>query len=147
MRKNNNMNKKGFQLKSGNKPSFLKMSGASPFKEDDNNNVNVSTTSSTTTDETNNSEKEEQEYGKVPEKPDKPLAKAGKVLFNSIAGGLNAIQKNKIKKLQINFDKDEAKRKEEADAKTPGENAVNDIMKGTGIWKPLVPFDPNKSKK
>tara|TARA_R100000988_G_scaffold84791_1_gene47775 strand:- start:47 stop:472 length:426 start_codon:yes stop_codon:yes gene_type:complete len=141
------MNKKGFQLKSGNKPSFLKMSGASPFKEDDNNNVNVSTTSSTTTDETNNSEKEEQEYGKVPEKPDKPLAKAGKVLFNSIAGGLNAIQKNKIKKLQINFDKDEAKRKEEADAKTPGENAVNDIMKGTGIWKPLVPFDPNKSKK
>jgi len=131
------MNKKGFQLRSGNKPSFLKMSGASPFKEGDKNNVNVSTTSSTTADKTNNSEEEEQEYGKVPEKPDKPLAKAGKVLFNSIAGGLNAIQKNKIKKLKINFDKDEAKRKKEADAKDPGESSYDDIMNGTGIWKPF----------
>ena len=141
------MNKKGFQLRSGNKPSFLKMSGASPFKEDDNNNVNVSTTSSTTADKTNNSEEEDQEYGKVPEKPDKPLAKAGKVLFNSIAGGLNAIQKNKIKKLKINFDKDEAKRKEEADASTPGEKAMNDIVKGTGIWKPFKGVEFTKDGK
>tara|TARA_R100000995_G_scaffold19299_1_gene8014 strand:- start:2 stop:409 length:408 start_codon:yes stop_codon:yes gene_type:complete len=135
------MDKKGFQLRSGNRPSFLKMSGASPFQENTENNTN---NNEETTDKSTDPE---QEDVKMPENPDKPLSKVGKVLFNSIAGGLNAIQKNKIKKLKINFGHNEAKRKKEADAKDAGSNAVNDIMKGTGIWKPIVPFDPNKSKK
>ena len=131
------MDKKGFQLRSGNKPSFYKMSGASPFKEDDNNANN---------DASNTSDNGEEEKKDTPD-PDKPLAKVGKVLFNSIAGGLNAIQKNKIKKLKINFGHNEAKRQKEANAKDPGSSAVDDIMNGTGAFAPVVPFDPNKSKK
>ena len=131
------MDKKGFQLRSGNKPSFYKMSGASPFKEDDNNANN---------DASNTSDNGEEEKKDTPD-PDKPLAKVGKVLFNSIAGGLNAIQKNKIKKLKINFGHNEAKRQKEANAKDPGSSAADDIMNGTGAFAPVVPFDPNKSKK
>jgi hypothetical protein len=138
------MDKKGFQLRSGNRPSFLKMSGASPFKEDDNNANNDA--SNTNNDANNTSDNGEEEKKDTPD-PDKPLSKVGKVLFNSIAGGLNAIQKNKIKKLKINFGHNEAKRKKEADAKDPGSNAVDDIMNGTGAFAPVVPFDPNKSKK
>ena len=138
------MDKKGFQLRSGNRPSFYKMSGASPFKEDDNNTSNDASNASN--DAENASNNNEEEKKDTPD-PDKPLAKVGKVLFNSIAGGLNAIQKNKIKKLKINFGHNEAKRQKEADAKDPGSSAVDDILNGEGAFKPVVPFDPNKSKK
>ena len=125
------MDKKGFQLRSGNRPSFLKMSGASPYQENTENNTNnddgnANNDANSTSD---NGEKEEQ-YGKMPENPDKPLSKVGKVLFNSIAGGLNAIQKNKIKKLKINFGRDEAKRKKEADANDAGSTIAEKIIKG-----------------
>ena len=125
------MDKKGFQLRSGNRPSFLKMSGASPFQENTENNTN-NDDGNTNNDANNTSDNggNEEEYGKMPENPDKPLSKVGKVLFNSIAGGLNAIQKNKIKKLKINFGRDEAKRKKEADAKDEGSTIAEKIIKG-----------------
>tara|TARA_R100000388_G_C7171822_1_gene124277 strand:+ start:122 stop:520 length:399 start_codon:yes stop_codon:yes gene_type:complete len=126
------MNKKGFQLRSGNRPSFYKMSGASPFKEDDNNTNNDA--GNADNDAGNASDNGEEEKKDTPD-PDKPLAKVGKVLFNSIAGGLNAIQKNKIKKLKINFGHNEAKRQKEADAKDPGSSVVDDILNEEGTFK------------
>lgn len=133
------MDKKGFQLRSGNRPSFYKMSGASPFKEDDNNTNNNASNAGNDAgnagnDAGNASDNGEEEKKDTPD-PDKPLAKVGKVLFNSIAGGLNAIQKNKIKKLKINFGHNEAKRQKEADAKDPGTTISEDIIKGEDTFK------------
>ena len=126
------MDKKGFQLRSGNRPSFYKMSGASPFKEDDNNaNNDAGNAGNDAGNASNNGEEEKKD---APD-PDKPLAKVGKVLFNSIAGGLNAIQKNKIKKLKINFGHNEAKRQKEADAKDAGTTISEDIINGEGTFK------------
>mgnify|MGYP003135436847 CR=1 FL=1 len=134
--------KKGakFTLKSGNTPLFKQMGSSTPLYETTDGN---NTEENTDVEDLTGAKKDKE----VPVNPDKPLAKAGKVMFNALAGGLNAIQKNKIKELKINWDKNEEKRKEESDANTPGAQAVNDIMKGTGIWKPIVPFDPSKSKK
>ena len=147
--------KKGakFALKSGNKPLFKQMGSDTPLY----NTASVSTTSETTTGSTDPEEKKENKEEKVPVTPDKPLAKAGKVMFNALAGGLNAIQKNKINELKINFGKNEEKRKEEADAETPGQKAVNDIVNKEGAFKPttfaeftsdgkmIMPDDPKHS--
>jgi len=147
--------KKGakFTLKSGNKPLFKQMGSDTPLY----NTASVSTTSETTTGSTDPKEEKENKEEKVPVTPDKPLAKAGKVMFNALAGGLNAIQKNKIKELKINFDKNEEKRKEEADSETPGEKAFNDAVTGDGAFKPqkfaeftsdgkmIMPDDPKHS--
>ena len=116
--------KKGakFTLKSGNTPLFKQMGSGTPLY----NTASVSTTSETTTSSTESEKEKDNEEEqvpvtpeKVPVTPDKPLAKAGKVMFNALAGGLNAIQKNKIKELKINFDKNEEKRKEEANRSPP----------------------------
>ena len=116
--------KKGakFTLKSGNTPLFKQMGSSTPLYETTNGN--------------NTEGEEENKEEETPVNPDKPLAKAGKVMFNALAGGLNAIQKNKIKELKINWGKNEEKRKKEADAGSPGEKAVNDIINKTGIWDP-----------
>ena len=154
--------KKGakFTLKSGNTPLFKQMGSGTPLY----NTASVSTTSETTTSSTESEKEKDNEEEqvpvtpeKVPVTPDKPLAKAGKVMFNALAGGLNAIQKNKIKELKINFDKNEEKRKEEADSETPGEKAFNDAVTGDGAFKPqkfaeftsdgkmIMPDDPKHS--
>ena len=55
------MKKKGFQLRSGNRPSFYKMSGASPFKEDNNSNGNGNNTESNTEEEKEKTNKKDTE--------------------------------------------------------------------------------------
>ena len=137
------MDKKGFQLRSGNRPSFYKMSGASPYKEDDNNANNDANNAGNDADNTSGNGEEEK---KDAPDPDKPLAKVGKVLFNSIAGGLNAIQKNKIKKLKINFGHNEAKRKKEADAEDPGTKFFGSMMDGTGAFKQFNNISKKENK-
>jgi len=119
------------------------MSGASPFKEDDNNNNND--TGNAGNDADNASDNGEEEKKDTPD-PDKPLAKVGKVLFNSIAGGLNAIQKNKIKKLKINFGHNEAKRKKEAEAEDPGTRHFGSMMDGTGAFKQFSNVSKEENK-
>lgn len=136
--------KKGakFTLKSGNTPLFKQMGSNTPLYA----NTNVSTTTSSTTTNNNNAEGgEENKEEETPVNPDKPLAKVGKVLFNAMSGGLNAIQKNKIKELKINWGRNEEKRKKEADADSSGEKAVNDIINKTGIWDPNYKLSSGKA--
>jgi len=111
-----NMKKKGFQLRSSNKPSFYKMSGASPFKED-NNNTEVSVDVDKDKDKGKDNKEKKEDETKTNLPPDKPGTKAWKVAANALIGGFDAVYGTKTKRPQINWPKND----EEVDADSPEE--------------------------
>jgi len=135
------MKKKGFQLRSGNRPSFYKMSGASPFKEDNNGNGNGNNTESNTEEEKTNkkdNENKKEDETKTNLPPDKPGTKAWKIAANALIGGFDAVYGTKTKRPQINWPKND----EEVDADSP-EEKIKKYKESFSQSSPAPETDPD----
>tara|TARA_R100001129_G_C5317159_1_gene246704 strand:+ start:564 stop:1115 length:552 start_codon:yes stop_codon:yes gene_type:complete len=137
------MKKKGFQLRSGNRPSFYKMSGASPFKEDNNSNGNGNNTESNTEEEEEKTNQQDTENKKEDETktnlpPDKPGTKAWKIAANALIGGFDAVYGTKTKRPQINWPKND----EEVDADSP-EQRIQKYKEEFSTSSPAPETDPD----
>lgn len=131
------MKKKGFQLRSGNKPSFYKMSGASPFKEDNNNTeVSVDVDNDKDKEKDNKEKKEDETKTNLP--PDKPGTKAWKIAANALIGGFDAVYGTKTKRPQINWPKND----EEVDADSP-EQRIQKYKEEFSTSSPAPETDPD----
>jgi hypothetical protein len=130
----------GFQLKSGNKPTFNEMRGMnpgtvfkpmeskdtglyykSPYKQEETTTPSPEDEESTTPEQQGSeptTEKEKQE-------PDKPGTKAWKILANTLIGGFDHVYGTKTKRPKINWGK-----KEKAEDTRTIEEKMDDLLGG-----------------